>query len=89
LVLNFGSGALLFHYLWPKIAGSKMERNYCARKCQRSGRQKNGTERYYCSDCKKYQQKRERLLDEIAVKPADRTEPALQQGKNMGDRSAK
>jgi insertion element IS1 protein InsB len=33
-----------------------MECNYCGRRCWRSGRQKNGAQRYYCSGCKKYQQ---------------------------------
>src|SRR5258708_40309164 len=34
-----------------------MECKYCNRKCGRSGRQQNGTQRYYCRGCKKYQQK--------------------------------
>jgi IS1 family transposase len=33
-----------------------MECKYCARKCRRSGRQKNGAQRYYCKVCGKYQQ---------------------------------
>ena len=34
-----------------------MECKYCSRQCRRSGRQKNGVQRYYCSACHKYQQK--------------------------------
>jgi insertion element IS1 protein InsB len=34
-----------------------MDCKYCTRKCRRSGRQNNGTQRYYCMVCKKYQQK--------------------------------
>jgi len=33
-----------------------MDCKYCTRKCRRSGRQKNGTQRYYCRFCKRYQQ---------------------------------
>ena len=33
-----------------------MDCKYCARNCRRSGRQKNGIQRYYCGPCKKYQQ---------------------------------
>ncbi|MEQ1677946.1 MAG: IS1 family transposase [Chitinophagaceae bacterium] len=34
-----------------------MECKYCNRKCQKAGRQKTGTQKYYCASCKKYQQK--------------------------------
>jgi IS1 family transposase/transposase-like protein len=34
-----------------------MECKYCTQKCRCAGRQKNGTERYYCKTCNKYQQK--------------------------------
>ncbi len=34
-----------------------MDCKYCSRKCQCAGRQKNGTQRYFCRTCKKYQQK--------------------------------
>src|SRR5260221_3536315 len=34
-----------------------MECKYWSKKCRRAGRQKNGTQRYYCKTCKKYQQK--------------------------------
>lgn len=34
-----------------------MECKYCARQCQKWGRQANGQQRYYCRLCKKYQQK--------------------------------
>jgi IS1 family transposase/transposase-like protein len=34
-----------------------MECKYCSWKCRRSGKQRNGAQRYYCGSCKKYQQK--------------------------------
>ena len=34
-----------------------MECNYCGRRCWRSGRQKNGAQRFYCASCKRYQQR--------------------------------
>ena len=34
-----------------------MNCKYCSQKCRRSGRHKNGLQRYYCKVCKKYQQK--------------------------------
>ena len=34
-----------------------MECNYCSRRCWRSGRQKNGAQRFYCASCKRYQQR--------------------------------
>lgn len=33
-----------------------MECKYCRHKCQKAGSQKNGTQKYYCGNCKKYQQ---------------------------------
>ncbi len=33
-----------------------MNCKYCSGKCQKSGKQKNGAQKYYCSICKKYQQ---------------------------------
>lgn len=33
-----------------------MECQYCHGKCIKSGKQKNGTQRYRCKSCKKYQQ---------------------------------
>jgi transposase-like protein len=35
-----------------------MDCKYCGRPCCRSGRQKNGIQRYYCTSCRKYQQQR-------------------------------
>ncbi|MGN6293132.1 MAG: IS1 family transposase [Chitinophagaceae bacterium] len=34
-----------------------MECRFCKGKCQKAGRQKSGTPKYYCTHCKKYQQK--------------------------------
>jgi IS1 family transposase len=33
-----------------------MECKYCKAKCHRAGRQKNGTQKYYCTGCKRCQQ---------------------------------
>ncbi|HWK05691.1 MAG TPA: IS1 family transposase [Puia sp.] len=33
-----------------------MECKYCTRKCRCAGRQQNGTQRYYCRTCNRYQQ---------------------------------
>jgi hypothetical protein len=33
-----------------------MECKYCKGKCQKAGKQNNGTQKLYCSVCKKYQQ---------------------------------
>ncbi len=33
-----------------------MECKYCGEPCRRSGRQRNGAQRYYCKGCSKYQQ---------------------------------
>src|SRR5258708_18622964 len=46
----------LFHYSCIKIAVFKMECKYCSQRCRRSGRQKNGVQRYYCKGCLRYQQ---------------------------------
>jgi insertion element IS1 protein InsB len=55
-VLIYRSKPYSFYYLWVKIAGSSMDCKYCRQKCWRSGRQKNGLQRYYCRPCRKYQQ---------------------------------
>ena len=34
-----------------------MKCQFCEGKCQKAGKQKNGTQKHYCSQCKKYQQK--------------------------------
>ncbi len=34
-----------------------MECKYCSKVCIKSGKQKDGTQRYYCKGCKKFQQK--------------------------------
>jgi insertion element IS1 protein InsB len=34
-----------------------MDCKYCTRPCRRSGKQNNGSQRYYCPTCRKYQQK--------------------------------
>jgi IS1 family transposase/transposase-like protein len=34
-----------------------MDCKYCAQDCRLSGRQRSGVQRYYCTGCKKYQQK--------------------------------
>jgi len=34
-----------------------MDCKYCSQQCRRSGRQKNGSQRYFCRRCVKYQQK--------------------------------
>ncbi|MBL7731999.1 MAG: hypothetical protein JNM88_12535 [Chitinophagaceae bacterium] len=39
-----------------------MECKYCGKECQKAGRQKTGTQKYYCSSCKKYQQKEYRYI---------------------------
>jgi insertion element IS1 protein InsB len=43
-------------YSCIKLSG-EMECKYCKHKCQKAGMQKNGTQKYYCGTCKKYQQK--------------------------------
>ena len=45
----------VFVYSCIKIVG-KMECNICNNKYQKWGRQKNGTQRYYCGNCKKSRQ---------------------------------
>src|ERR1700754_4113790 len=37
-----------------------MECKYCGRRCRRAGRQKNGSQRYFCQRCQKYQQEKYR-----------------------------
>ncbi len=45
-----------FLYSCIKLSG-KMECKYCNLQCQKAGKQKNGTQKYFCGTCKKYQQK--------------------------------
>lgn len=33
-----------------------MKCKFCNHACQKAGKQKNGTQKYYCKACKKYQQ---------------------------------
>lgn len=44
-----------FNYSCIKISG-EIECKFCKGKCQKAGRQKNGTQKYYCKGCGKYQQ---------------------------------
>jgi insertion element IS1 protein InsB len=45
-----------FSLLVYQISSYFMDCKYCFRNCQCAGKQKNGTQRYFCKTCKKYQQ---------------------------------
>jgi insertion element IS1 protein InsB len=44
-----------FWYWCPKLAGM-IGCKFCGNRCQKAGKQANGTQRAYCSSCKKFQQ---------------------------------
>jgi insertion element IS1 protein InsB len=55
-VLGFGLAETVYLAYWCFKLSGFMECQYCKGKCQKAGRQKNGTQKFYCGHCKKYQQ---------------------------------
>jgi insertion element IS1 protein InsB len=53
-VASRGLGMRLLQARGPKYL--LMECNYCAAACKKAGRQRNGTQKYQCKGCRKYQQ---------------------------------
>jgi insertion element IS1 protein InsB len=49
------AGTGIFCSLCFKLSG-RMECQFCKGECQKAGKQKNGTQKHYCTWCKKYQQ---------------------------------
>jgi insertion element IS1 protein InsB len=56
MISSFFYNCLMGFWFWcPKLAGM-IGCKFCGNRCQKAGKQANGTQRAYCSSCKKFQQ---------------------------------